>query len=249
MNLTNQMSVVDLNAPPEVFENTCNRCGQLFIGTILFNRIRQMTCDPCVERARTIEAEEAKAKRIASKRRQEWESICKHSEYRLVEDGGKSDLGRIIKEQVNAERILSTPWSSKGVIIRGESGCCKTRCMWALMRSYWAKGKTVEGFTAGEFEREMRDAAGKFTLTDVFDRLVSLDCFLLDDLGKTKWSEATLQAFFDLVEHRTSNEKPIYITTNYSRETLSKKFDVSPDLAAPLVRRLLEFSDNYVFLK
>jgi DNA replication protein DnaC len=49
------------------------------------------------------------------------------------------------------------------------------------------------------------------------------------------------EALFELVEARTSRKKAIYITTNFTRETLIARFD-DQETAIPLVARLIEFS-------
>ena len=227
---------------------TCERCEVPFMACSIFGGMTQRVCDPCVLKFREEEAIRVATTNKAARRAARWREMCP-PEYRLIADGGNTDPERLLRAQPSVARILATPYRSKGILIRGESDVCKTRCMWALLKSYWDAGHSVTAFTSGEFERQFRDASGGFTLSEKFYEWCTVDCLFIDDLGKSRWTENTLQTFFDLVEHRTSHCKPMFITTNYDREALTQKFSIGADMAAPLIRRLGDNCDLYLFKK
>jgi DNA replication protein DnaC len=94
--------------------------------------------------------------------------------------------------------------------------------------------------SAGEFDRAARDAAGKFQLTEWFESLASSDVLFMDDLGKGKWTAATAGQFWELIDARSKEARPVFITTNCSGETLVRSLGLNKDVAEPLLRRLRE---------
>lgn len=248
MTTTSALSMSISDATMTKVSATCERCQVPFMACSIFGGMIQRVCDTCVARFRDEEAKRVAAKNKAARRLAKWCEMCP-PEYRLLADGGKTDPERLLKAQPSVSRILQTPYSDRGVLIRGESDVCKTRCIWALLKVYWDTGRSVVAFTAGEFERVFRDASGEFKLSDRFKEWSTVDCLFIDDLGKSRWTENTLQTFFDLVEHRTSHCKPMFITTNYAREQLVSKFSIGADMADPLMRRLVENCDLYLFRK
>lgn len=253
--------------PPEAdelplirFAAVCTRCKQPFSGCAVpdpFEPTRLLltkrVCDPCVNTIRAAQAEKERAIRDVSSpaavKAAAWALICPKS-YRTTNEGGSTDLGRLHAEQPLmslADGPDAYRFSATGLLFRGDSGTCKSRVMWRVLRRQWDAGMSVLPFTAGEFEREFRDAAGNHRLMAWFDRVFAADCFFIDDLGKSKWSQNTVETFFDLVEKRTNSDKPCFITTNYARDTLAANMELAKDEAEPLLRRLLENCDCRLF--
>ena len=94
--------------------------------------------------------------------------------------------------------------------------------------------------SAGEFDRAARDAAGRFQLTEWFCRIAEADVLFIDDLGKGKWTAATAGQFWELIDARCKEARPIFFTTNCSGETLVQSLGLNKDIAEPLLRRLRE---------
>jgi DNA replication protein DnaC len=67
----------------------------------------------------------------------------------------------------------------------------------------------------------------------------------MDDLAKTRWDPSTEGIFFDIVEARTRDHRPLLVTTNRSGAAMEKLF--SENIAAPLVRRLRDHCDCFAF--
>ena len=234
---------------------TCEHCGDAFDAAYVEHPFRpgeiltkQRACPKCY--AAHLEAQQAKSapldEELARLRREaKWAELCP-SLYRLESEGGLTDLDRLLRAQPAIEKVPARPYGAKGLLIRGKSDVGKTRIMWRLLRKHFDSGRGVIAYTSGSFERASRDAAGNFTLTEWFNRLCAVDCLFFDDLGKVSWSKTTTATFFDLVEHRTSNLKPLFITTNLAGDTLLTVLQVDKDLGAPLLQRLREHCDVLV---
>jgi DNA replication protein DnaC len=75
---------------------------------------------------------------------------------------------------------------------------------------------------------------------------VNSDILFLDDMGKRQ-TPALTQFFFEIIERRTSNGKPIIATSNEDYRTLAEKIDDgSGTVSEPIIRRLEEFCDLVV---
>lgn len=241
---------------------TCCRCGQEFQSKILTLAVEFLgrppielipkICDPC-SREIEREAEEkiaaaAEQRRLLDKRAREeaWSAFCP-KEYRLTtEDGGATDIVQLEMKAPRLKDVLAWKLGSQGLIVRGETGKCKTRALWRLMRKLWLDNLRLAALTAGQFDRQCRDAGGNFTLTKWFDHLAKVDVFFLDDLGKASWTPATEATWFDLVDERTREHRPILVTTNDSAKSLAAR--MSENRAEPLVRRLRDYCQSIEFV-
>lgn len=189
------------------------------------------------------EAEENRRKEDESLRK--WKELCPQL-YRITEEHGDTDESKLMSSNPIFAEILTRKYGRKGLLMRGDSGKCKTRIMWRLMRRYFDMGRSIRAFTAGSFERACRDAAGKFHLTEWFEDLAGVDCLFLDDLGKAPWSQTTTSTFFDILEARSSTRRPMFVTTNLSGDTLLQQLKLEKDIGEPMLRRLREFCELVV---
>ena len=234
-------------------EAVCRRCGHkwqtvpivlpFLSGPILPGLCA--TCDRELEDARKAQAErEAEARRLAhlAAREKAWAKLCP-IEYRLTtEAGGQTEIARLELLVPKLKKILAWQFGSRGLILRSRaSGRGKTRSAWRLLRKQWLDDRSIAYYSAGMFQRKAQDAAGKYYLDDWFNKLATVDIFYLDDLGKGNWTENTEAIWFDLVESRTSNGRPIIITTNYKGDDLE---EISRSETTEFtVRRLREYCD------
>lgn len=236
---------------------TCKTCSLKFMAALCRSPFdatkilaRQQHCDPC------IRAEHIRAANEYAKQRKEdhekriadlWATICP-AEYRTAPEGGTHDHQRFLLTQPDAPDILAHPFSPTGLIIRGATGTGKTRTMFRLLRVYHQAHPrpSIIALSSGQFDRQARDAAGKYSLTEWFERLAKVDCLFIDDIGKGKWTPATAGHFWELVDDRTKHHRPLYLTTNHNGETLAQAIGLDRDIAEPLIRRLREFNRTAV---
>ena len=230
---------------------TCRTCKVAFDAAICRSpfdptRIlaRQQHCDRCVQ----AEQERA-AKSYATWRSEEavriteeaWAKICP-VEFRTPAEGGSHDQERFEADQAAAKEVLDHPLGPMGLILRGGTGAGKTRAIFRLLRRYhlMQPRPRIIALSSGQFDREARDAAGKFTLTEWFDRLAKADVLFVDDIGKGKWTPATAGQFWEVVDDRTKHHRPIFLTTNLNGDTLVQAIGIDRDIGEPLLRRLRE---------
>ena len=213
---------------------TCIECKRPFNAKPmrLFDRlILPSACEACADRR--------------DSRVFDWMNLCPY-EFRLckAEGGGNTSLERMDTERPQWRKILDWKFGHHGLLVRGETGHCKTRAMWRLLRRLFDERRKIVALTSAGFDRECRDAGGNFTLSEWFKRLAEVDLLFLDDVGKGKWTEATEAQIFDLIDERTRNGRPILATTNDTGETLAAR--LSDDRGAPLVRRLRDYCETLV---
>jgi DNA replication protein DnaC len=236
--------------PNYIEEMKCRRCGTTFQGKVLCVLDRKWRFDTCPECEAKWRAERAEQDRLEAERKRieiegKWGETCP-KEYRTTREGGNTVIARLEREQPQLQALLR--WQGpRGLILRGETGACKTRCLWRLMRRLWVEKRGFEVLTAGQFDRQCRDAGGNFTLTEWFDGLANVEVLCIDDLGKGAWSDGTEANWFDLVDERGRNERPIIITTNDTGSSLESR--MKPERAAALVRRLRDYCDVMIFEK
>lgn len=249
-----------MNDLPDSIDATCRTCSKSFAAAVCrspFDPTKvlatQRHCDPCLRQIETKTAEANAISRAQEARRRifnAWEGICP-IEFRNELEGGFHDEQRFFADQPAAKQVTEHPYSGKGLILRGQTDAGKTRAMWCLMRRYWAEVPRLRliALSAGQFDREARDAAGTFTLTAWFDRLARADALFIDDIGKGKWTPATSGQFWELVDDRCKHHRPIYLTTNLNGETLVTSLGLERDIAEPLLRRLRQYCDVIVLKK
>jgi DNA replication protein DnaC len=198
---------------------------------LLFDReIMPSACEACADKRDT--------------RACDWATLCPF-EFRLrTESRGNTDLARMDAESPNWRKVLSWQFGHRGLLVRGESGHCKTRAMWRLIRRLFDERRKVIPLTAAQFDRQCRDAGGSFTLSEWFNRLATADVLFLDDLGKGSWTQGTEAQIFDLIDERTREGRPILATSNDTGATLAAR--LSQDRGEPLVRRLRDYCDTMV---
>lgn len=212
--------------------------------------IKAVRCEPCVITAQQRRFDESVKVREEREKRDSdaaWSKVCP-LEFRSVAEGGQTDLNRLRSEQSDLDKIVAHPLSSHGLILRGGTGTGKTRCMYRLLRAYHESKPrpSIEAVTAGQFDRQARDAAGTYTLSQWFNRIASADILFIDDLGKAKWTPATIGQFWELIDDRTSHGRPFFATTNLNAANLIKQLDIGPDIGDPLIRRLREHCSGII---
>ena len=227
----------------------CETCEKPFKAAVMrspFNPAKvlftQRHCEPCIATltARTIQADaEAERKARNAERDAYWQKVCP-MEFRTLEEGGRTDLARLLREQPTAREIMEHHLNGLGLVARGDSGTGKTRSIWRLLRRFHEAGKGVKALSSGEFDRQARDAGGKFTLTEWVERLVEADVLFLDDLGKAPWTPTTVGLFFDVLDERYRAGRSMFITTNLSGDKLVAQLRIGKDIGEPLLRRIRE---------
>lgn len=227
---------------PETKKATCERCCTEFeyelpntnyarLHPVLYARRYCDACNAAAEADRKRQELEEKRQAEIERRGQYWDAVCPPL-YR------ESDHNRLPVTLVNA----ADQWQfgPQGLGFIGESGKGKTRTMFRLIRRLIRdENRTVRYVPMAEFS--MRIAKLGYEAEKYVGQFVDTGVLLLDDLGKGKLTDAVEGHLFHIVETRVANLRPILFTANAGVDRLSTM--LSPDRAAPLLRRLGEFCD------
>lgn len=217
----------------------CEGCGQPFDSIVLYvdslpglRPLRKLYCDPCVFRYRDAQQAERDA------RPDRWLTLC-DAEFRTVDEGGVTVLARLQRDCPKLASVTGWEFGPKGLLVRGDTGKCKTRAVWRLLRAQFDAHRRIFATTAGRLAREFADAAGNHRQGEWFTPMVEADIFFLDDLGKKPWTPNVWAEFFELIDERAKRHRPFIITTNEDSKSLKLKCS-DPVTWEPLLRRLTE---------
>lgn len=76
----------------------------------------------------------------------------------------------------------------------------------------------------------------------IIEKYSKIDMLIIDDLGKERPSEWTLEKLFTIINNRYENNLPVIITTNYNREKLRERLanNKNYEIADSIISRLYE---------
>lgn len=200
----------------------------------------QVLCEGCVERG-LAECEAAAQRERREQRTRvrsaEWEQICPVLYRGTVEER----LPEGYRAQAN-----SWGYGPRGVGFVGEAGRGKTRAAFLLLkRMLWA-GRSCAAVSSTRLAMLAADQFSDNADVKAYARadmreFRRVDLLLIDDLGKGRMSDRAEMELFDILEVRTSQERPTIWTANASAKELREM--MSADRGAPILRRLAEFSE------
>ena len=65
----------------------------------------------------------------------------------------------------------------------------------------------------------------------IFDRMKDVELLIIDDLGVEKLSDWLSDQFYQIIDHRWQNHKPMIITSNQSLDDLGAYYKTTGDLS------------------
>jgi len=233
----------------------CECCGEKFeyealtFGGVEIFQYLPKICDSCSE---LHEQEAKKAKEEIKHQAEIAHALAEYErvvpkEYRLTEiDDVRFNKDLHAKVTIWARGATQSDRRSWLGLV-GETGKSKTRCIGLLVKRLIWNGHKIEWATATRFQwavqYQWRDDEDAKKATQWLKRWRDVEILVFDDLGKQKMSEAVESAFYDLLEHRSSNCKMIIWSANTHPSDMIKSNDLSKDRGAPIVGRLLDYSD------
>lgn len=227
-------------APPhheeKIVTKIC-RCGETYQAKEFFIRgtrvVNQVWCPQCslLLHNEWIKPEREPRKSMPPDR---WKEICPP----LYQD---TDVARLTIPPAIVARVLAWEPNPRGIALSGTTGTGKTRLIFLLIRRLLETTR-LRVVSAKQFERWVHRMFEK----ENDARLRIEECretkiLFIDDIGKEKYTERVESEFYDLVEYRTSNLRPILWTTNANGAQLEQM--MAEDRGIPIVRRLREFTE------
>lgn len=130
----------------------------------------------------------------------------------------------------------------ESIALVGYSGSGKTRTGYLLLEKAAMEGFSIQVANLATFQTlvlgQFSDNPGlKRSSLEKLDSLMSAHVILLDDLGKTTFSDRVETELYNLLEHRTAHHKITIWTSNSEKMLIRSK--LSDDRAEPILRRLL----------
>lgn len=208
----------------------CWRCGNTFQTAAGPMAMYAKTCQTCID----LESEQAYEKKKQDEiayRQIQWHKFCP-PDY-LICDRSKLPTPEKLDE------VLTWEFGPKGMVLFGDTGRGKTRCAWQILRRELFSGRTIAcmdssaGLGYAALYSESANMVKKW-----FDKIVSIDLLLLDDVFKNKLTDSFEGIIFTLVDQRIQHHRPTIITSNDTGATLAGR--MTQDRANPLLRRLRE---------
>lgn len=179
----------------------------------------------------------AEAKKgIAARRQDRWLRVCP-GEYREVNFS-------LLPNRAAYDQALTRSGSS--LLLHGISGRGKTRCAWQIVRIDILSGRSVEvldSMAGIRFAAKFHDGAE--AVERWMDEIICADTVLMDDVFKSKITEAFDAFLYAIVDQRVSNGRKIICTCNDTGKTLSER--LSQDRSEPFIRRLREHCHAIAF--
>jgi len=135
----------------------------------------------------------------------------------------------------------------KGLFVMGDTGRGKTRAVFAMLRRHFLLGRTIEWRDGIGFAADCSRAMAEAVLIENWLRsVVKPDIFFIDDIAK-RFTPATQEGFFAVLDRRVAAKKPIIITSNLTGAEVQSLISIDRQLAEPLRRRLREHCEVVLF--
>lgn len=140
-----------------------------------------------------------------------------------------TDVTRLHKAM--QEAVLWNPLVGKtGLLMHGISGIGKTRAAWKLTNRFWADGLKqgynlpITFLAMRDFESKVIEAFEDRKHASALREICNAYFLVLDDLGKEKLTSRMAIDLFSVIDHRTENDLPTVITTNFSGKAFLERF-------------------------
>ena len=187
--------------------------------------LRPNVCLACAEAGTTSRSDSAP-------RKSKWERLCPPLYQR--------DLPLELERQRWVSDVLSWQYGPQGLLVVGNTGTGKTWVMWQLLRRLLEEGLSAVVLNAVTLRSGLVNAAREGDTEIYVRRLAGAEVLYWDDFGQTHLSEAASEMLLHLVEQRTSHERPLLLTSQYSGGALGSQFQ-RPEMGAAVRRRINEF--------
>lgn len=199
--------------------------------------VRMAVHDECYRHRLNEDKKRERAEQVAAqvvKRNEYWTGICP------PEFQKELDFTDPACKKSNFDKVMAWKFGAKGLMIHGRSGRCKTRFLYKLLYREFINCRKIMAMRHQQFRMTISLLASnnQENLAKLMARLVSTDILFLDDLGKGTLTPASEEALSEVIDFRTSYDRPIFFSTN--DDFTSLKTRLSPDRGEPIIRRILD---------
>ena len=149
--------------------------------------------------------------------------------------------------------VMDWKYGPKGLLLWGDTGLGKTRCAYLRIKKFIfdeyigsiRRSPTGEincpvvSISGTEFAHQCIERIRDGSLYRWHINLCKKPLVLLDDFGKSPFSERVESELFALLDNRIMAMLPTFITTNFNSDALRNR--ISVEFAAPIIRRLKDY--------
>ena len=150
----------------------------------------------------------------------------------------ETDLERLPRK--GRETVMDWQHQPTGIILHGVTGKGKTRLMWAKVKQLSELGVGWQFWSARKLADTLSESWDKRQHEKIMVGLHRCPVLFLDDVGKERVTGRWETELFDMVNARTENARPTFISTNFQGGALVARYK-DAEMAAALLRRLREF--------
>lgn len=152
-----------------------------------------------------------------------------------------------LPDQPATMKVLAWTYQERGMLLHGPTRAGKSRSAWLLMRQLHDAGRSIMAFDGIGWFIKVGAAFREIEKADLWlDSLTRVDVLFLDDIFRGRMTDAQDLALWGVMERRTSNRRPVIITTNATSEVILTN---TGEQMEPIIERMREFCDDVVFAR
>lgn len=222
---------------------TCHICGKKFKCENFFATIwKTSVCDECAARIRK-EEEDARESSIMTPEKR-FKALAPKS---FFEGPTATNINRKGFPREAYEAVLAWRPGYEGLLIFGETGACKSRILFALLRRLIIQDRAdVEVLQGGDFRQRLIEAYRAERTEYVLNRLKKAAILAWDDFGQDALGPGMETDLRAVIDYRYREALPIIITTQFTTATLTQRLAggdfAREQVCASIIRRIDERS-------
>jgi hypothetical protein len=151
-------------------------------------------------------------------------------------------------------RIAEWDSTVRGLGIIGHSGVGKTRLMFASIRKHIDGGCSFHFLNGADFSSQFAASysGGAEKAREWIEDVRNAKILFLDDLDKARWTEGSITALWNILEHRHAHKMTLNFTANVNGEIFAQQLRAAsvkaqlPDsMTAATLRRIRAIADSF----
>lgn len=150
----------------------------------------------------------------------------------------------------NVDEIRDHINKHKSIYLHGLYGKGKTHFLYFLARYYNEQGHSIYLLESTEFHFKLIDEINlnKSTgsiVSSIRQKMKEVDLLFIDDMGAEKMTEFVHEALMTIIDYRYRNEKPTFISSNYTQKQLHELWEqkIGNVKTGQLIRRIQKFGE------